>query len=339
VVSPLDYQVFQRNDHNEGTILVDATANAAQVEVRIKSDEPWQSIPAGIDGHYRTELKAPAGGWYRLELRAPNQDETFSESDVAHVGVGEVFVVGGQSNSTCWGEKRQKTSTNLVSSFDGKSWALAADPLPGVDGKGGSIWPIFGDELVAKFNVPIGIVPVGAGATSVRQWLPKGTRFDIQAPTTRGVKQVSDHEWECDGKLFGRMIARMKSLGPNGFRAMLWHQGESDANQSNGRTLPGDQYRRDMEKIITESRTEAGWPVPWFVAIASYHTPADTHSPDIRAAQKSLSDSGLALLGPDTDTLTGDNRAKNGKGVHMSDKGLHAHATMWVECVAKWMGK
>jgi len=332
ILSPLDYQVFQRSTANEGKISVEVATveDAGVVEFRL-ADRPWQTIANLGGGRYRMEAIEPAGGWYRVDVRVRRAGETAAEASVQHVGVGEVFVVGGQSNSTCWGEKRQQTISGLVSNFDGKRWTLAADPLPGVDGHGGSPWPIFGDAMAAKFGVPIGIAPVGAGATSVRQWLPKGERVQIPASTTRALTQVGDNEWVCDGKLFDRMVLRMRQLGPNGFRTMLWHQGESDANQAKGRTLPGNKYREYLEMIVRSSRAAAGWDVPWFVAQATYHSPADMGSPDIRAAQKGLWDDGVAMEGPDTDTLTGDNRQNHGKGVHMSDKGLHAHASLWVE--------
>jgi Carbohydrate esterase, sialic acid-specific acetylesterase len=337
ILSPLDYQVFQRGTVAEGKIVLDvAVENADAVEFRL-ADQPWQAISNSGDGRYRMEATEPAGGWYRVDIRVRQTGRTMDQASVSHVGVGEVFVVGGQSNSTCFGEKRQTTISGLVSNFDGKNWTLADDPLPGVDGKGGSPWPIFGDAMAAKFHVPIGIAPVGAGSTSVRQWLPKGERVQIPASTTRALTQVGDSEWICDGKLFDRMVLRMRQLGINGFRAMLWHQGESDANQSKGRTLPGAKYREYLELIVRSSRTAVGWDVPWFVAQATYHTPTDTGSPDIRAAQKSLWDDGVAMAGPDTDTLTGDNRQNHGKGVHMSDKGLHAHAELWVEKVEEFV--
>jgi hypothetical protein len=40
--------------------------------------------------------------------------------------------------------------------------------------------------------------------------------------------------------------------------------------------------------------------------------------PDIRRAQASIWQAGIALEGPDTDTLTGDMRDNNGTGVHLS---------------------
>ena len=74
--------------------------------------------------------------------------------------------------------------------------------------------------------------------------------------------------------------ARLKPLDPRGFRAVLWHQGESDANQKDSsRTLPGKLYRQYLEKLIRDSRAELGWEFPWFVAQASYHVVGDEGSP------------------------------------------------------------
>ena len=41
----------------------------------------------------------------------------------------------------------------------------------------------------------------------------------------------------------------------------------------------------------------------------------------------------VAMEGPDTDTLTGDHRDYDGKGIHFSPKGLKAHGKMWAEKV------
>ncbi len=133
---------------------------------------------------------------------------------------------------------------------------------------------------------------------------------------------------------------RLKQPGPNGFRAVLWHQGESDANQGDAsRTLPGKLYRQYLEKLIRESRREIGWNAPWFVAQVSYHVPGDEASPDIRAAQASLWKAGLAFEGPDSDALKGNLRENGGKGVHFSGPGLREHAAKWVEKVAPWLEK
>ncbi|HXF10823.1 MAG TPA: sialate O-acetylesterase, partial [Desulfuromonadaceae bacterium] len=244
---------------------------------------------------------------------------------------------GGQSNSANYGEEKNRTQTGLVAAFDGTRWQLAADPEPGAGGTKGSFMPLFGDELAERLHMPIGIVPVGIGSTSVREWLPSGVRFTNLPPLTRNVVSVGPGEWESSGKIFTDFTTRMKQLGPNGFCAVLWHQGESDAKQADPmRTLPGSLYRQFLERLIRDSRREIGWNAPWFVAQASYHSPQDTGSPDIRDAQKAVCDDGLAILGPDTDTLLGDMREKNGAGIHLSAKGLKAHAHLWVEKVGPW---
>jgi hypothetical protein len=51
----------------------------------------------------------------------------------------------------------------------------------------------------------------------------------------------------------------MRPLGHNGFRAVLWHQGESDANQKDTtRTLAGKLYREcsgeDHPRFATRHR-------------------------------------------------------------------------------------
>lgn len=103
------------------------------------------------------------------------------------------------------------------------------------------------------------------------------------------MKRIADGQWSSDGAAYDNFVDRMKSAGQRGFRAVLWHQGESDANQKDStRTLPGCLYREYLEKLIRESRRDIGWDAPWFVAQVSYHVPGDEGSDDIRDAQASL---------------------------------------------------
>ena|ERR1022692_3241176 len=67
------------------------------------------------------------------------------------------------------------------------------------------------------------------------------------------------------------------------------------------------------------------------------HTPDDTGTPELRAAQKSLVTDGLALAGPDTDTLGVEFREKNGRGIHFNPRGLQRHGELWAELVGAWL--
>ena len=198
----------------------------------------------------------------------------------------------------------------MVSTFDGDSWRIADDPQPGVHDKsmGGSFWPAFGDAMATRYGVPIGVAVTGHGGTSVNQWQPGGELFD----------------WT---------LTRVRELGVGGFRAMLWHQGESDT------AMASDEYARKLTNTIRGMQSAAGWAFPWFVAQVSYHSATDSHSASTRDAQAQLWREGVALEGPDTDTLGADYRDAGGKGIHFSPKGLTAHGNLWAEKVGAFLDK
>jgi hypothetical protein len=356
LLAPKDYQVVQRDSRTQGRVVVAGTLRLAagqtlppdRLEARLTGKSmagnlpaTWQSISFDASSaSFHDELTVPAGGWYRLEVRVSQGGQWVATNAVEHVGVGEVFVIAGQSNSANYGEEKQKTATGLVSAFDGSGWQPAADPEPGASGKRGSFLPVFGDAIAEQFRVPVGLVPMGIGSTSVREWLPAGIRFTNPPTLTRNVVTVAPGQWEATGKIFSSFAARMKQFGPHGFRAVLWHQGESDARQAEPQcTLPGERYHEYLGRVIRDSRREIGWAAPWFVAQVSYHNPGDTSSPEIRAAQQALWDEGVALAGPDTDTLTGAMREKNGQGIHLSAQGLREHGRLWAAKVSPWLEK
>lgn len=348
VASPLDYQVIQRRSKRRGDIRISGDLLGVTKGVHIESrlivrgkPESWRKFGIGAwESSFASTIPAPAGGWHRVELRAVSEQKVVAEAVVEHVGIGEVFVVAGQSNSANFGAERLSPKSGLVAAFDGKRWAPANDPQPGADGGGGSFMPPFGDAMAEKFKVPIGIVACGVGATSVREWLPKGSTFPNPPTLTHFVTQLPTGEWSANGDLYASFASRMKQLGPKGFRAVLWHQGESDANQADPtRTLPGRLYREYLEKLIRDSRREIGWEAPWFVAQASYHTPEDEGSPDLRAGQASLWKDRIALEGPDTDALKREYRDADGRGVHFSGAGLREHAARWAAKVSPWLAK
>jgi hypothetical protein len=173
--------------------------------------------------------------------------------------------------------------------------------------------------MFAKYKVPIGIASTGYGGTSTAQWQP----------------DASDGKPDPKETLFGWMMTRIQQLGPGGFRAVLWHQGESDGINN----VSADDYVTRMSRIIKTSKEQAGWEFPWFIAQVSYINPERVKIEAIRDAQKKIWDAGTALEGPDTDTLVGDSRDHDGKGIHFSPKGLKTHGEMWAEKVGVYLDK
>jgi len=346
--SPLNYQVVQRSSPDMGLLRIagelstELPPGESMIEARLVGEHeeiPWLRVLGSVAGRtFNGTLQAPAGGWWRLEVRISCADAIVASAEVQHVGVGEVFVVAGQSNSANHGEEKQRPQSGRVATFDGQAWRLADDPQPGASGSGGSFIPPFADAVLAKEGVPVGIIACGIGATSVREWLPKGTTFPNPPTIESRVEQLPDGQWTSNGAAYDNFVERMKSMGPHGFRAVLWHQGESDANQKDpARTLPGRLYREYLEKLIRQSRRDIGWDAPWFVAQVSYHVPGDEGSEDIRNAQASLWQDGIAHTGPDSDALKGRLRERDSAGVHFSGQGLREHGERWASKVLPWL--
>jgi hypothetical protein len=358
LTSPLDYQVFQRLTRDRGFILIRGrlASSADKLEARIL-DTPdtkpahtlsrkWHKLAVNKSmGGFDAAIPTPPGGFYAVELRAINGHNTIALLQVPHVGVGEVFLISGQSNSTNYGEVLQTTQTRMVTTFDGAAWRLADDPQPGTQdaSKKGSFAPSFGDAMFAHYNVPIAIASVGHGSTSLRQWLPSGDNVEVMPTMTRYVTHNPDGSLTSTGTLFNGMVNRIRQLeasappSGHGLRAILWHQGESDSHQPPEHEISAATYRRMLERVISSTRTAAGWPIPWFVAQATYHVPTDTSTPAIREAQQSLWQQGIALQGPDTDTLGPAYRQNSGTGTHLNDAGLKLHGQLWAQAVQAWL--
>lgn len=318
IVSPRNLQVIQRHTRLAGAVLVSGYATVACEAVQARFVGPalageahgqWQPLERlPVAGGFGAVLTVPAGGWYELTVQALADGAVVAEATVAQVGVGEVFVTAGQSNSTNSGQFPITQGSGKVASFSGSHWQLADDPQPGCHDQsgGGSPWPAFGDALVAAYGVPVGIAATGHGGTSVNQWRP-------------------------GDELFQWMMARLWQLGPGGCRAVLWHQGESDV------AMPAAEYEAKLTEIIRCSQEAAGWHFPWGVAKVSYHNPDNPRFETMRAAHQALWDARVAFAGPDTDQLVGDHRDYDGLGIHFSPKGLTVHGQQWAQCVRDWL--
>ena len=318
VHSPKEYQVFQRQSKKEGYIdfsgVCDKTITDVQYKIEGKDlfdkkvDSGWKAIKLNAKGVFKEKVKVRAGGWYKVQLKYKENDEE-KVKVLDHVGVGEVIIGAGQSNSTNCGQSPYEQASGMVSTTDGVLWRYGSDPQLGVhDGStGGSLYPALGDALYKEFHVPIGIASTGFGGTSIEQWQPSA-------------KIVSENS-----NLYNWFIKRVLFFGKDGFRCVLWHQGESNALSSTEKSYKG------MVELIETSRRDAGFEIPWFVAKASYWDPEFTSFENIRAAQQKLWDDGIAFEGPDTDLLGSEYRDNDGKGIHFNLTGLKKHGEMWSE--------
>ena len=339
VSSPKPYQVIQRAGFDPAAAATGEPGHPAfgfaDVAVRVEPveapDRPvWESRvtrlggAAGRDvGWTRLDARAegtglvgtarvPAGGWYRLDVRCRRGDVVTHQGAVGPVGVGEVFVVAGQSYATNCNDARLAVadSQKRVAAFDPakKTWAVANDPQPVPDGSdGGSIWPPLGDALVKEFRVPVAFANVAVGATASSQWLP-------------------------DGPLHRRLVETGTALGR--FRAVLWQQGESDVIAKTAT----EKYVANLRAIRHAAATAWGIQPPWLLAKSTLHPTVYTDPAGegrIRAAIDDLAARPGFRPGPDTDTLSGPHRGDAKSRRHFSALGQAKAAEMWGEVLKK----
>ena len=151
LTSPMDYQVFQRQTLMSGKFFVSGQCGVAcdGVEARVSGGK-WTAIPLDAASHqFRGDIPAAAGGFFPVEVRLLRSGAPVAQTVVPRVGIGEVFVIAGQSNATNYGEDPQHPKSGMVVTFSGKEWRLADDPQPGVQDSSskGSFIPAFGDAL------------------------------------------------------------------------------------------------------------------------------------------------------------------------------------------------
>ncbi|MFN7805931.1 MAG: sialate O-acetylesterase [Planctomycetaceae bacterium] len=330
LTAPVPYQVFQRrgfdprqaHDHAEGgprrggadidlawTTSVDEVpqwqARVVCLEGAFGVSTQWIDLEATQrESAWQARVRIEAGGWYRLELRGVLGTQTVATGAIEPVGVGEVFVVAGQSYAEGANDEllRVTEPAGRVTALDFEtgSWQIAHDPQPRA-GTGGTIWPHLGVLLVPLLQVPVGFVNVAVGGTAIRQWQP-------------------------GEQLFDRLLQGARGVGD--FRAVLWQQGESDVIEK----TPTETYCERLRTLRSAFAQKTGGKAPWLLAQSTMH-PTVYNDPAgegrIRRAIESLWEEPGFARGPNTDLLTGETRGGLGTRRHFTGVGQRRAAQLW----------
>ena len=313
--SPLELQVVQRNQQDQADVSISGVLQGTADVIEARADlhagftrgEPvgWTAIAFQKDGRFAGKLTLKAGGWYSLSLRARRGGKDIAESKISMVGVGDVFVTAGQSNSANFGKPKQQAKDKRVVYFNGKTFVPAKDPIPGGCGGGGSPWPLLGDQIARSQQVPVCFRSASLTWTEVKNWLPPET------------------------PLYKNLAACVGAFGKHGVRAVLWHQGESDSLAKTS----AEAYCERLATSIKSLNKDADYAVPWFVAQASFHP--GTKQPQekqVAAGQQLLWKREIAHQGAVTDDLLG--KKFRSDGVHFNQLGLTTHAARWFVALA-----
>jgi hypothetical protein len=312
--SPDSHQIVQRNEYSMGTFPVQGSTEYTVdlIEGRYTSldqgnPSDWMPVAVPLSSNFYGTLDVPTG-WHRLEFRFMNDGQPIDILTVEPVGVGEVFIVAGQSNSANHGDYPLTPTDPRVSTWGSNGWRFGQDPQPAATGNGGSPWPALGDLLANRYDVPIGFLSVGYGGTPVDSWVP------------------------AENNLFPRIADALDAVQPSGARAILWHQGESNA----GGTTTED-YAEMLGEVVLGSRAHAGYDIAWIVARVGFTPSADpVKSGWVVGGQNAVIDADpLTFAGPHTDDLNGTDWRYD--TIHFNEAGLREHAARWDARIATAM--
>ncbi len=262
---PQDWQIIQQEEgfgvfEAEGRFFPPegASADKLRVYARLVREEDGRSLgfwqmaeQTGADG-WKTALRAPAGGPYRLETCLAAEGEPALEwgtrGDMRlHLGVGDLYVIAGQSNSAGYGKDPVYDPPELGVHLyrNCGRWDLAAHPMNEstdtihpVNQEGGnpgaSPYLSFGKLLRRELGYPVGLLQTSLGGSPLCWWNPKE-----------------------DGRLYRNMLEVVRSQGGK-VKGVLWYQGCTDTTDQDSPT-----YLSRFREMVEGFRADMGAEVPF----------------------------------------------------------------------------
>jgi hypothetical protein len=324
ITSPVNHQIIQRDSGGQASIPITAYANYpyTRIEITLTSVEgnPNQGQRAVFaeeqikQGFLNTSLKAKTG-WYRLTLTGYGPGEMVDSSVVARTGVGEVFLVGGNSNAMGLPELGSKNASDQVISFHALNKSLNTEnitiapdqPMPAPaftplkdknsifpSGETSWYWAELGDMLSKRMNTPVlffNTAWAAANSENYRDGALGKDAYNLYVgknwPNRQPYSNIKNtlryyHSWL-------------------GIRAVLWAHGENDAQLA----FTEENYFSNIKTVIEKSRHDAGHNMPWIIATNSASATLATPYLPVTRAQKRLSvlPNFNTYAGPDLDTV------------------------------------
>jgi hypothetical protein len=317
LTSPTPYKNYQRSGttgsitiagifNEPGTHTVEASFNGgayADVATNVVSRVPFTGT-----------LTGQAQGQGTLTVRI--KDVTTTAITVPYVGIGDIYLVAGQSNAVGQGVNNQVYShASLKATRFGKDYRWkdfkdpfceildCADSIYAADYGKGSFWPLVSTAIMAETGVPVSFIPACRSGALIEDWAVGANHQDR---TT----------------YYGCAVYRVMQAG-GGIKAVLWMQGETATNTE-------ADYKTRLEAIANAFHTDLGVKtMPCKLHIVG--NAGDTlRQQTIRAAvADAWADAGNILIGPDLSGLTADDA---GVWYHLtSDVNVAAAATLWAD--------
>jgi hypothetical protein len=276
---PKSRAVFQRTNDNTGSIKLYGLGpkDSDTIEGRlvpvvagqgIQTD--WQIIDSNIsDGSYSGQISG-IGGWYTLEVRAMKNGAIESLASVNKIGIGEVFIVAGQSNAQGF-LKFQPSGSNddRVNAYSYYN-KISIEENPPIDGfhhiekelnigphgQSAWAWGELGDQLANKWNVPILFFNAAYEGTSISNW-------ELSAKGLPVIQSGLKTELINNTPYSFLRIILQNHASVYGVRSILWIQGENDYTTSR------EDYKKSLSFLVSKVNQDTGKNINWVIAKTS----------------------------------------------------------------------
>ncbi|WP_080237426.1 T9SS type A sorting domain-containing protein [Spirosoma rigui] len=346
ITYPESRAVFQRENDNTCTIYL--SGNYSQpvdsVQARVQAEVTGQGIntdwvtvqrsPQG--GIFQGSLRAK-GGWYRLEVQAFAGGTIIGTDVVRKVGIGEVFIITGQSNAQGFqnfgavGATDDRVNCVTYDNFTANSLSdppsptfqqLSAAAIIGPRGKSAWCWGVLGDLIAKQYQVPVLFINTAWQGTVIRNW-----RDSAEGKVAKNIFAMGtpDENFPNGMPYANLVIALRYYCSIQGLRAVLWQQGENDNVPLNSTRQA---YSEDMQYIINKTRADTRRYPAWVLARSSYN--AGKVSQEIIQAQNDVINTynNNVFAGPFTDNI----QVPRYEGeVHFGGDGLKQLGQAWFE--------
>ncbi|MGJ4912425.1 sialate O-acetylesterase [Bradyrhizobium sp. HKCCYLRH2060] len=219
-----------------------------------------------------------------------------------------VILILGQSNGGNYGEGRSPNRHDAdLANYFSQQCAVAAEPLMGSDGNGGSPWIALANTMLqAKVFDRVLLVPVTLGGSGMTRWSAGGDLYMLAESTLR-------------------RLAR-SGIPPT---HVFWVQGEAERfDDSRYRRNGGADYFDGLQAIVNLVRRYSQAKV--FVSpTSSCRGEQRGPAPEIRWAQTEIvkENSGVVFSGPDLDAI--DLPEQRTDTCHLSQAGMKAFVSGW----------
>ena len=227
--SPSDYQLLQRNGSSQANIAISGTytGSPTTIEARFNGGS-WSTITASPSGgNYSGTLSSQSAGQGSVEVRFSNA--TSITTSKSYVGIGDLFVIAGDSNGVGQGTSNQSYShASLKASLfkNNDSWGELVDPTDSNSGQsgsrasydtsiGGSLWPLFATSYMADRGIPVGFIAAAKNGSAI-----SGT-----ASATSWQRKTSNPTDTTT--LYGDMSTKITAAGGS-IKAVLFFEGAND---------------------------------------------------------------------------------------------------------------